>query len=234
MPLRPEILLADDERVMRLKYRRLFESEGFAVREAKDGEEAVAAFFARRPDVTVLDMMMPVLNGMEACREIRAHDPGAPVLFLSCVPDDTKKLRAYDAGADDYVEKGTNDDLLVAKVRALLRRASAAAETPASAPPTASRIRLGTVEVDRKSRAVFFSGRPACTLTQTERDVLAALDARRGQTLSRDELIAALRGEGFACEDSMLYVHVSNLRKKLGAAADLLRSTRDAGYALLA
>ena len=231
MPDSPEILIADDERVMRLKYRRLFESEGFAVREAKDGAEAVAAFDERRPDITVLDMMMPVLNGLEACRKIRVRDPGAPVLFLSCVPDDTKKVRAYDVGADDYVEKGTNDDLLVAKVRALLRRAA----TPAyAAGASGDRVRLGTVEVDLKSREVFFAGEPAGRLTKTERDVLAALNACRGQTLSRDELIAALRGEGFACEDTMLYVHVSNLRKKLGAASGLLSSARDAGYALLA
>ena len=230
MPQCPEILLVDDERIMRKKYHAVFEAEGFVVREAKNGEEALAAFAERRPDVVVLDVMMPKMNGLETCQAIRARDEGVPVLFLSCVPEDTKKLRAYGLGADDYVEKSTNDDVLVAKIRALLRRVAAQGEPAA----VVDRIRLGTVEVDRKSHEVFFSGAPAGRLTQTECDVLEILDAQRGRTFSRDELIAKLRGEGFACEDSMLYVHVSNLRKKLGAAAALLTSARDAGYALLA
>ena len=229
MKEKPDILLADDDRLMRKAFGALLESEGFSVRAARNGEEAVAAFAERRPDMVVLDMMMPKMNGLETCKAIRERDASVPILFLSCLADDTKKLRAYDSGADDYVEKTTNGDVIVAKIRAVLRRvaeASCAAEER-------DRLRLGRVEVDLKSHEVFFSGELANRLTKTECDILKILSSRRGQTFPRDELIAGLRGEGFVCEDALLYVHVSNLRKKLGVAAEMLTSVRDVGYSLL-
>lgn len=224
----PEVLLAEDDRVMRRSFAAVLRSGGFAVREAKDGADAVAAFDVRRPDVVVLDLMMPKTDGLAACREIRARDALVPVIFLTGVPSETKQLRAYEDGADDYVMKSANPDLLVAKVRAAARRAAAQA-----APAAAGRLRLGSVEVDLRSSEVLFSGVPSGRLTRTERDILEILASRRGQPFSCDELISALRGEGFACEDAMVYVHVSNLRKKLGKAAAMLTSARDSGYALL-
>ena len=95
-------------------------------------------------------------------------------------------------------------------------------------------LKLGAVEVDLKSLEVFYSGVLSERLTRTERDILRVLASRRGKILSRDDLIAALRGEGFACEDSLVYSHVSRLRKKLGPAADMLMNSRAAGYSLLA
>ena len=225
----PEILFVDDDRVMRKAYRAAFESDGFLVREARNGEEGVAAFRERRPDVIVLDMMMPKMNGLEACKAIRALDADVPILFLSCLSADTKKLRAYDSGADDYVEKATNTEVVLAKIHAILRRVTAAERAIAAN----DRIDLGAVEVDLKSAEVLVDGRVTEHLTRTEADILRLLAAQRGRPLTRDELIAGLRGEGFACEDSMLYMHVSRLRKKLGSAAERLASARDVGYALL-
>lgn len=225
-----EILLVDDDRTTRRAFGDVFKADGFAVRTARDGEEAVAAVAERRPDAVVLDMMMPKMNGLDACKAIRERDASLPILFLSCVPDDTKQLRAYGCGADDYVAKDVNPDVLLAKVRAAVRRAANAADPQRHDDGI---LRLGAVEADLRSGEVSSPGQPPLRLTRTERDLLKALAAERGRTLSRDELIAALRGEGFACEDSMLYTHVLNLRKKLGQAAGLLTSARGIGYSLL-
>lgn len=190
---------------MRKSFCGVFAAEGFSVRAVKSGEECVAAFLEKRPDVVVLDVMMPGMNGFETCQAIRRHDADVPVLFLSCLPDDTKKLRA------------------------LLRRVSASAPAPAEA----DCLRLGAVEVNLKSQDVFCDGACIERLTKTEADILKILASPRGQTFTCDELIARLRGEGFACTDMMLYSHVSRLRRKLGTASTLLSSNRDSGYCLL-
>lgn len=229
-----EILLVDDERVVRKSFRALFEAEGLVVREAKNGDEGIAAFIAKRPDLVLLDVMMPKRNGLQACAEIRARDALVPILFLTGVPSETTQLRAYGVGADDYLEKDANPDLVIAKIRAAIRRGRAAAEASSCASPADERIRLGRVEVEPTSLDVFCAGKPCARLTKTEGDILRILAAHRGRTFSTDELIAKLRGEGFACEDILLYVHVSNLRRKLGPAAGLLTSARGVGYSLLA
>lgn len=225
-----EILLVEDERVVRRAFRALFEGEGFAVREAKDGEEGVRAFAARRPDLVVLDVMMPRMGGLPACEAIRARDPHVPILFLTGVPSETTQLRAYGVGADDYVEKDTNPDLIVAKVRAALRRGALPA--PGAREEASGPFRLGRVSVDRRLLEVSAAGKPIGRLTKSEWDILQVLSARGGQTVSTDAIIAALRGAGFACEDTMVYVHVSNLRRKLGPESARLTNVRGAGYAL--
>ena len=222
-----DILLVDDERVVRRAFRELFESEGLSVREAKNGEEGLEAFLEERPGLVLLDVMMPKMNGLQACEAIRARDASVPILFLSGVPSETTQLRAYGVGADDYIEKDRNPDLVVAKVRAALRRNALAVPAPPSV-----RIRLGATEVDGASLDVSRAGETCGRLTKTEGDILRILASERGRTFSTDDLIARLRGEGFACEDAMLYVHISNLRRKLGPAALLLVSARGIGYTL--
>lgn len=228
----PEILLVDDERVVRKAFCALFEAEGFSVREARNGDEGLAAFDERRPDLVLLDVMMPKRNGLQACEAMRAHDALVPILFLTGVPSETTQLRAYGVGADDYIEKDANPDLIVAKVRAAVRRGQAAARM-APSPSAGERLRLGGVEVDWANLDVTRSGQAVGRLTKTEGDILRILATSRGRTFSTDELIAQLRGSGFACVDEMLYMHISNLRKKLGPAAALLTSARGVGYALL-
>ncbi len=228
-----EILLVDDERVVRKSFRALFEAEGLVVREARNGDEGIAAFFAKRPDLVLLDVMMPKKNGLQACAEIRARDALVPILFLTGVPSETTQLRAYGVGADDYLEKDANPDLVLAKIRAAIRRGRAAADASSAASQAEERLRLGSVEVDWTNLDVFQSGRPAGRLTKTEGDILRMLAAHRGRAFTTDELIARLRGGGFACVDEMLYMHISHLRKKLGPAAMLLTNARGVGYALL-
>ena len=102
--------------------RAMLETEGFAVRTARSGDEAVRMFQEKRPDVVLLDVMMPGKGGIQTCSELRGIDKLAPILFLTAVPSDTTKVRAFGAGADDYIEKTCNPDVLVARIRAALRR----------------------------------------------------------------------------------------------------------------
>ena len=225
-----EILLADDERLFRSGMKMLLESEGFSVRTARDGEEAVGMFADRRPDLVVLDVMMPRMNGFRACEEIRRADRRVPVVFLTAKDAEVDQVRALGLGADDYVSKSAPEALLRARIR---RAGERSRELSAgNAADAAGIMRLGRTSVDMTTMEVSVAGKPAGRLTKTEADILRILANGRGRGFSTDELISSLRGNGFACEDTMLYVHVSNLRRKLGPAAARISSSRSTGYSL--
>ena len=225
-----EILLADDERLFRSGMKLLLESEGFAVRTARDGDEAVRRFAERRPDLVILDVMMPKMNGFCACEEIRRADRRVPVVFLTAKDAEVDQVRALGLGADDYVSKSAPEALLMARIRRAVERSRELAAVWSA--DSDGFMRLGQTSVDTKSLEVSVAGKPAGRLTKTEADILHILANERGRCFSTGELISALRGDGFACEDTMLYVHVSNLRRKLGPAASLICSSRNAGYSL--
>ncbi len=225
-----EILLVDDERAFREGLRALLESEGFAVRTARDGDDALRKIAERRPDLVILDVMMPKTNGFRACEEIRRSDRRIPVVFLTAKDAAADQVRALGLGADDYVTKDAPESLLLARVRRAIERSRELAEGPPACVDDV--VRLGRVVVNLSTLDVTVAGRAVDRLTKTESDVLRVLCASRGRRVATDEMIVALRGRGFACEDSMLYVHVSNLRRKLGPAASMISSVRGAGYCL--
>lgn len=224
-----EILIADDERLIRDGMKALFVGEGFSVRTARDGAEALEKFRAARPDLVVLDVMMPKANGFRACEEIRKLDPLVPVLFLTAKDAESDQVRGLGLGADDYVSKTAGDAVLLARIRRALERA-AAVDGELASPRT---LRLGSVTVDLDGLAVADGKGRACGLTKTEADILRLLATHPGELLTADALIEALRGRGFVCADGLLYSHIYNLRRKLGAAADLLVCERGAGYRLV-
>ena len=226
-----EILLADDERAFRDGLKALLSGEGYSVRTARDGEEAVRKFAERRPDLVILDVMMPKANGFLACERIRQADRRVPVVFLTAKDTEIDQVRALGLGADDYVSKGAPEPLLLARIRRAVERARELSAAPSAL--AGEVIRLGRVSVNLATLEVDVAGRKECRLTKTEADILRILSSSRGRRFATDELIAALRGVGFACEDTMLYVHVSNLRRKLGPASEMLSSSRGAGYCLL-
>ncbi len=226
----PEILIVDDERSIRKSMGAMLEAEGFAVSEARSGEEAVRMFSEHRPDVVLLDVMMPGKGGIQTCEDIRQMDRLTPILFLTAVPSDTTKVRAYGAGADDYIEKTCNPDVLVARVRAALRRSAAFAE----ASSRGSMVRLGSVVVDMALLRVTDDAGLDESLTRTEAALFAALNMRRGEYVSNDELFSAIHGEGFAGDPTKIRNHVSTLRRKLGKARNMIVNNPNAGYRLLA
>ncbi len=222
--------MADDERVFRTGLKALLLSEGFAVRSARDGDEAVRKFAESRPDIVVVDVMMPKMNGFKACEEMRRIDRCVPVVFLTAKDAESDQVRALGLGADDYISKSAPEALLLARIRRAVERSREfAAHADGSAP---SVVHLGRTVVNIATREVSMNGNVFSRLTGTESDIFRTLASARGKRLSTDELISALRGQGFACEDTMLYVHVSNLRRKLGPAASRLSSSRGAGYCL--
>ena len=145
-----DILLADDEPVVRKTYRALFEGEGYSVRTARNGEEAVAMFAERRPDLVLLDVMMPRMSGTAACAAIRGSDPLVPILFFTAMPSDVGAVRALGFGADDYIDKAKSPEELLARVASALRRSRAAGTGAGkSAPaPRLGMLRIGSVSVN--------------------------------------------------------------------------------------
>lgn len=225
-----EILIVDDERVLREGLKAMLAGEGHRVRTARDGEDALRKISEGTPDLVLLDVMMPRMNGFRACEEIRRNDRTMPILFLTAKDSEADQVRGIGLGADDYISKDAGEAVLLARVARALERAESFGETLSRR--EARPIRLGKVCVDLKTLAVTESGRETARLTKTEADILRLLDSNRGGYFSVERMIADLRGQGFACEDSMLYSHVSRLRRKLGVAGDLIHSSRHAGYCL--
>ena len=226
-----EILIVDDERVVREGLKRMLLGEGFAVRTARDGEEALARISEKRPGLVLLDVMMPKMNGFRCCEEIRRQNGLLPVIFLTAKDSEADQVRGIDLGADGFVSKGAGENLLLASIRRALQRTGRITELVACA--AARTLRLGNVVVDFKTLAVNEGEREIARLTKSEADLLKILEEKGEMLVETNELIAELRGQGFACEDTMLYMHVSNLRRKLGSAADKIVNRRGAGYCLV-
>jgi len=226
-----EILIVDDERVLRDGLKAELLGEGYEVRTARDGEDALAKVSEKRPDLVLLDIMMPKMNGFRCCEEIRKTDMLLPVIFLTAKDAEGDQIRAMGLGADDFVSKSASDTLLLACVRRALARSQQVDEKVTAG--SDRHVRLGSVVADIHSLGVVEDGKEIARLTKTEADILRRLNARRGEVVVFDDLITDLRGNGFACEDTMLYSHVSHLRAKLGKAGELVTTTRGVGYCLL-
>ena len=186
-----EILLADDDPIARRGYRALLEGEGHSVRVARDGEDAVAKFAERRPDLVLLDVMMPRMNGIAACTEIRKSDPLVPILFFTAMPSEAGLVRGLGLGADDYIDKAKSPEELLARVAAALRRASAAS----AARSNGDELALGGVTVDLAKMVARGDGVSA-ELTKSEALFLRLLASEPGRYFSFDE-IANARGVGY-------------------------------------
>ena len=225
-----EILIVDDERAIREGLKMTLSSEGFAVRTARDGEDALGKIREHKPDLVLLDVMMPRMNGFVACESIRKEDKLLPVIFLTAKDSEADQVRGIGLGADDYISKDCGDAMMLARIKRAIARSSAIGESVRSASGTM--IVLGAVSVDMKAFAVLEKGEEIARLTKTEADILKLLDSHRGELVVQDDIITDLRGNGFACEDAMLYMHISNLRKKLGSASSMIVNKRGVGYGL--
>jgi two-component system response regulator CpxR len=203
------ILLADDDVELSDLLKEYFESEGFAVRVAHDGEQALDQ--ARKPglDLMVLDIMMPKMNGMDVLRELR-HDSHLPVIMLTAKGDDMDRILGLELGADDYVPKPCNPRELLARIRAVMRRAPAAPE-----PEDHHTIVQDDLELNQGNRTLTRNGQPV-DLTSTEFSILLALLQQRGEVVSKRDLYVSALGREPVPHDRSVDMHVSNLRRKLG------------------
>ena len=219
---KPRILVIEDEPTIADAVAARLRSADFAVEIAADGPAGVAACAASAPDLVVLDLMLPGLDGLEVCRRIQAERP-VPVLMLTARDTEDDLVEGLATGADDYLTKPFSGRELVARVRALLRRTRTVAD---GAP--AGIVRLGAWRIDPTSRTVT-DGDRECHLTPTEFDLLVHLANRPGRVFTRDDLLAEVWGYRDGSGARTVDSHVRALRRKLGA--DTIRTVHGVGYA---
>lgn len=228
----PEILIVEDERVIRVGLKATLETCGFAVRQARDGEDALGKIAERRPDLVLLDVLMPRMNGFRCCEEIRKRDALLPVVFLTANDSECNQVRAFDLGCDGFVSKAASEMLLVSCIRRAIDRSKESRKRIEQS-SNLSAVRVGPVVVDLRFLSVIENDCKIATLTKTEADILVLLNEKRGELVLVDDIISGLRGQGFVCETTLVYSHISHLRRKLGRAAGLISNVRGIGYCLL-
>ncbi|WP_407343714.1 response regulator [Pengzhenrongella phosphoraccumulans] len=220
-------LVVDDEPALVRVVAAYLEREGFEVVAAADGASALASARASAPDVVVLDVMMPGIDGIEVCRQLRTFSD-AYVIMLTARVDEIDTLIGLSVGADDYLTKPFSSRVLVARIRSLLRRPRTGVE-PAGA--TTVR-RVGAVSIDPEAREVRLDGQ-LVDLTRTEFDLLDALSSRPRTAFTRTQLIERVWGPGWVGDERLVDIHIGHVRHKLDddvAAPRYIRTVRGVGY----
>lgn len=222
--MKSKILVVDDEpdalEVLGFKLR----EAGFTPIFATDGLKALAAVRAERPDLVVLDLMLPELDGLEVCKIMR-RDPATasiPVLMLTAKAAEMDRVVGLELGADDYVTKPYSPRELVLRVRKLLKRTK-------SAEDSGDRLQIGLLQIDIPHHAAHVDGK-SVTLTATEFNLLAVLAKRRGRVQTRERLLQDVWGYETAIDTRTVDTHMRRLREKIGPAADYLETIRGVGY----
>ena len=222
------LVVDDDPNVVELA-RLYLEREGYRVLTALDGADGLASAREERPDIVVLDVMLPRLNGLDVCRALR-EESQIPIIMLTARVEEEDRLTGLELGADDYITKPFSPRELAARVRAVLRR-SGNGDTE----PGPSTLSAGPVEVDHRYRRVRVNGGEV-HLTPTEFRLLGLLMRHPGRTFTRDEIIGRVLDDDFDGFDRTVDAHVSSLRRKLGSAdstaARLIQTVYGTGYRL--
>jgi two-component system, OmpR family, alkaline phosphatase synthesis response regulator PhoP len=219
------ILVVDDEpKIVRLA-RDYLEKNGFSVTTAADGQSALTAARREKPDLILLDLMLPGMDGREVCRILR-RESDVPIIMLTALSEEIDQVTGLEIGADDYITKPFSPRAMVARVRALLRRTKGDVKPP-------SIIRVGRLEIDSERYSVTFNGNPI-KLTPNEFKLLQLLAARPGQTLTREQLLDDLHGTASSFDRSV-DSHIKNLRKKLETASgtNMIETVYGIGYRFL-
>lgn len=198
-----EVLMAEDDRHLREALAEVFKVAGYSVQAVGDGRLAVEAFRTYHPDVVVLDVMMPVMDGYAACREIRQLDREVPIVFLSALDRDEDQIKGLEAGADDYVSKLASREMMIARVKSAIAR----------------------------SRRFVTCEAPS-TMTKTEANIYRLLKTERGRIFSYREIFAAIVGDGYYADEGSLRSHISHLRKKLPPGENIV-AKRGRGFCLV-
>jgi two-component system KDP operon response regulator KdpE len=220
----PRILIVDDEPQLRRALTRSLEGHGYQVREADDGATALAAFDAFKPDVVLLDLMLPDIDGVEVCAQLR-RSHATPIIVLSVIGEEKAKVAALDAGADDYLTKPFGMDELLARVRVALRRGAVGrAQQPV--------ISVDGLEIDLERRAVTLEGAEV-RLTPTEYSLLKYLAINAGKVLTHRMILREVWGAEYSDDTHVLRTCINQLRSKLhddAAAPRFIRTDAGVGY----
>ena len=217
-----KLLLVEDDEKIAATVKRGLEAEGFSVELAADGDEGLWRATEGSYDLLVLDIMLPGRNGYRLCAELRASDNWTPILMLTAKDGDLDEAEALDTGADDYLTKPFSFPVLVARVRALLRRAPDRKPAPVS---------VGDLRIDTAQRRVWV-GEDERTLTSREFEVLEFLVRRAGRVLSKEEILAGVWDDDFDGDPNIVEVYVLRLRRKLEGphGRHRIETVRGAGY----
>ena len=216
--------MVEDEPGIREGLAELLECEGYKVRQAADGVEALESYRRKRPDLMLLDVVMPKKNGLAVCSEIRACDKEMPILFLTARASEADIVGGFARGADDYMAKTIPSSEKLARIAAVLRRSRwTPSDGDASFVFSGCRVNCVTLELEKP-----IGGRERLTLREVE--MLRCFHDHRGEVLSRDFLITRFWGLGFEGTEKTLSVAISRLREKLGTAGASIRTIMGAGY----
>jgi DNA-binding response OmpR family regulator len=218
------ILVVDDEKNIVQLARLYLGNEGFQVEEAYDGKQALDKARTLSPDLIVLDIMMPEMDGLSVCKELRKTS-NVPVIMLTARDDDVDKIVGLEVGADDYVTKPFNPRELVARVKAVLRRAQNAVAPEAV-------LEVGDIRLDPARREVWVAGKPV-SLRAKEFDLLTAFMRHEGVVLDRERLLSLVWGQDFYGDTRTIDVHVAWLREKLNGAKARVQTVWGVGYKLV-
>ncbi|MEZ3180030.1 response regulator transcription factor [Streptomyces pimonensis] len=230
------VLLAEDDRAIRNALERALTLEGYRVTAVADGVDALAQAHRSRPDILVLDVMMPGIDGLQVCRALRAEGDRTPVLMLTALVETADRIAGLDAGADDYVVKPFDVEEVFARLRALLRRAAPVepAPGPVAEPDTSHRfLEAAGLRMDPQARRAW-RGRRELELTRTEFELLELLIRHAGIVLDHSTIYDRIWGYDFGPGSKNLAVYVGYLRRKLDepGAPQLIHTVRGVGYVL--
>ena len=222
------ILFAEDDTTLRNAITLALESEGYEVRACKDGADALAAYAERRPDLMILDVMMPKKSGYDVCAEIRHNDDLLPVMFLTAKSTEEDVVLGLGLGADDFIAKPVRLDVLLARIAVIVKW------TKRVGPATAQSdtFTVGAALIDATRFVVRRNGEPDSSLTIRELGLLRTFAAHPGEVLSRDALLDAVWGENYFTSSRTLDQHIVQIRRKLGESGNLIETVRGIGYRL--
>ena len=221
------VLFAEDDETLRTGLEAALSSEGYETCGCKDGNEALSAFTQRRPDLLILDVMMPGKSGFDVCVEVRRSDPTVPIIFLTAKTSEADVVIGLGLGADDFIPKPFRIRELLARVSAALRRGQLAAATESS-----DMFTIGSARIDARRFLVSTGEPPDQPLTVRELGLLKEFAAHPGEVLSRDTLLDEVWGMDYAGGTRTLDQHIVQVRRKLGPSGNLIETIRGVGYRL--
>ena len=221
------ILFAEDDETLRTGLEAALSSEGYETCGCKDGNEALSAFTQRRPDLLILDVMMPGKSGFDVCVEVRRSDPTVPIIFLTAKTSEADVVIGLGLGADDFIPKPFRIRELLARVSAALRRGRLTAATEPS-----DMFTIGSARIDARRFLVSTGEPPDQPLTVRELGLLKEFAAHPGEVLSRDTLLDEVWGMDYAGGTRTLDQHIVQVRRKLGLSGNLIETIRGVGYRL--
>jgi two-component system phosphate regulon response regulator PhoB len=217
------ILIVEDDRDILEMVQYNLQEEGYETISALDGRRGFDLAARNKPDLIILDIMLPVYDGFEVCRMLKADSRTAnvPIIILSAKSQEIDKVTGLELGADDYVTKPFSPRELIARIRAILRRGQS--------DQISDTLRIGNVVIDRARHLVLVAGEKV-SLTRTEFDVFEAMARRAGAVLSRERILDVVSGDDVVVCDRTVDAHIKSLRRKLGTARDCIETVRGVGY----